>query len=375
MKNFTQNSLFVTQSSTITLTHSKMVALMVMIAICIITLGFQTTFAHAATGCPIAPIAPTTSQNNVAKMIEEINIRRAELGVPPMKLSQSLTDSALYHAVDMQADNYFKRGTFDRDANDELVKQCGVYKRIESFYGEIAHAAEMIASGDFGNDTDATDSVLDIMVQINQYNKLMEGVAWEFGMGYAEAPMTGFEKWVLTVGRRNTVFPMIINHEQMETEAQDVEIYMYGEWEAFRLQNNDGNWSQWYNFDNTTNTIGWSLDRFAETQTVQIEVMAADGTTYTTSDSIVYSPEMVEGRSTTGDVIDTPIATCGNQVCSKAQVETTVNVPLAVGLNGMNSSVESNVNTIIMMLTLFVVMGTIVAHSTTIQFLCPANLD
>lgn len=353
MKKFAQNTPFVTVP--------KMIALMLMFAV---TLGFQTTFGHAATGCPTTAIEPTISQDNVAKMIEEINVRRAESGVPPMKLSQALTDSALYHAIDMQADGYFKPATFDRDTtNGELVKQCGVYARIAQFYGDgtvqsLDHAAEMNASGDFGNDAGAVNTVLDLMVTVNQYFKLTEEIAWEFGMGYAESPVTGFEKWVLTVGRRDTVFPMIINGEQIETDSQDVEIYMYGEWNTFRLQNNNGDWSQWYSFDNTTNTIGWTLDSFGGLQTVAIEVMAADGTTYTTSDSITYDNEIADNAVALGEMV----VMCGSQVCPVASVIPTVDVPLSVGLNGMGSEADGNMTITIIVATLFTMVGTSVAQ-------------
>lgn len=313
--------------------HSKMVVPVVMIVVCIVTFTMQTTVTYAEAGCANSTVEATIPQDNVPKMIEEINIRRAELGISPMKLSQDLIDSALYHAVDMQEDNYFERATYDRDANGELVKQCGVYKRIENFYGEISHAAEMISTGGYGSDEDAINTLLNTLAQIGQYDKLMEDIAWEFGMGYAEDNVNPTEKWVLTVGRRNTVFPMIINHEQAETDTQEVELYMYGEWNTFRLQNNNGDWSQWYTFDNETNTIEWTLDEFAGSQTVVIEVMAADWSTYSISDSIIYNPYMSLG------------------------------VPLAVGLNGVSDSAENDVNSVIMMATLFATVGTLVAYS------------
>lgn len=349
--------------SEVNLTY-KLVGVMIS-AMLVILLGLQTQHAHAFDGCAEGggTVEPTIDQYATQMMIEVLNERRAEAGTPPMKLTDELVNTALYHAIDMQEDDYFKRGTFDRDASGAEVKQCGIYTRIAQFYGDgtsasLDHAAEMMISGNFANNMNSVLEVLDIMAEVNEYPKLVEEIGWEFGMGYASHPDTGFQKWVLTVGRRDDVFPTIIDGEKETSTDATVDLYTYGDWEQIRFQNNAGGnaagainseWSSWYVFDNE---MEWSLlEGFAGEQTITIELVAADGTTFTTSDSVTFDPPP-----------DSDLAVgAGRNVVTPPDGLTPIGVeptaPLQVGLSSLSSTDSIGTTSMDMSIAIAFIMG------------------
>lgn len=71
--------------------------------------------------------ASVVSLNALARGVAgEINAFRSDNGLPPLRLSASLTDAAKQHSLEMAQDGYFAHASADGDA---------FWQRIASFYG------------------------------------------------------------------------------------------------------------------------------------------------------------------------------------------------------------------------------------------------
>jgi hypothetical protein len=78
---------------------------------------------------------------------------------------------------------------------------------------------------------------------------------WEVGAGYYEG---GHYRhlWVLNLGRRSGVYPLVINADAYSTDSRAVTLYVYGDWDEVRLRSDGGEWSAWMPF---RNTMSWTL--------------------------------------------------------------------------------------------------------------------
>ena len=66
--------------------------------------------------------------------------------------------------------------------------------------------------------------------------------------------------WTQNFGRRNFVYPVVINREAYESTSRDVSLYIYGDGFAvdMRIRNDAGTWTDWMPY--ATNT-SWTLER------------------------------------------------------------------------------------------------------------------
>ena len=90
--------------------------------------------------------------------------------------------------------------------------------------------------------------------------------------------------WTQNFGRRNNVYPVIINREAIETTSRNVQLYLYGAgWASeMRVQNAGGAWSSWQAF---SSTLAWQLGTGNGVKTISVELRNG-ATVRSASDSI-----------------------------------------------------------------------------------------
>jgi uncharacterized protein YkwD len=227
-----------------------------------------------------------------------VNQRRAEQNLPPMKLNLNLANASRYHAVDMDADNYFQHDTYDL-VNGELVKQCSWIDRIKVYYP--SPRAENIAQG-----YTTPESVMRAWMNSTGHRNNILGDYREIGVGYYQG------EWVQDFGTEPDVYPLIINQEAATTNSPNVTLYIYGEWTKIRLRNNsDGAWvEQPFSHD-----LNWVLNNTPGLQTVEAEL--SDGSqTIVVSDTIelLASTSTPTAPTATPTVVVTPNPDPGTHV-------------------------------------------------------------
>lgn len=203
-----------------------------------------------------------------AQVAELVNIRRAEQGLPPMKLVDTLGNAARYHAADLRQDHYFDHDTYDR-INGDLAQVCAWYERILVYYP--SPRAENIASG-----YTSPESVMADWMNSASHRPNILGNNRELGVGFYE------NRWVQDFGTRSDVYPLLINAEARQTDTFDVTLYIYGTWQEMRLRNDADAWGEWIPFSSETD---WTLNAVAGLRTVEVELRSG-AKTATSSDSI-----------------------------------------------------------------------------------------
>lgn len=118
---------------------------------------------------------------------------------------------------------------------------------------------------------------------------------------FGEGPF--FRYWTQNFGKRNTVYPVVINREAHLTESRDVDLFLYGSFGEMRLRNEDGTWSAWMPFAANT---AWQLSSGNGTKTVNAE-MRSTSTVYSSRDTIILentSEEIFFDDFESGDTSD-----------------------------------------------------------------------
>ena len=216
------------------------------------------------TGCGGAEVA-ASDEAYEARVVELVNQERADNGgLPPLKRVDALTLPARYHAADMGGDNYFKHETYDR-ATDALRYVCGASDRMGRWYIDWRAVAENIGAGYVSPEA----VVASWMSGSGHRRNILDANYTEIGVGYYRGGGDYGVYWVVDLGARRDIFPMIINGEAMVTADRDVTIYIHGTWSEMRLRNDDGAWGEWQPF---SNSFRWVLAEIAGERTVSAEV-------------------------------------------------------------------------------------------------------
>lgn len=203
-------------------------------------------------------------------VIDLVNKARNDNNLPPFKRSDMLVDAARYHASDLAADNYFQHNSYDR-VGSNLVYVCDTFERILSYYFPNWRAmAENIAAGQ----SDPEWVMRSWMSSSGHRANILSTQTWEIGVGYASGGSYS-HYWVQDFGRREGVFPLVINREAATTDSPVVDLYIYGDWQEMRLRNDNDAWGEWKPFQNQ---ISWVLNSGAGEHTVWAEMKAASRT-------------------------------------------------------------------------------------------------
>jgi uncharacterized protein YkwD len=234
---------------------------------------------YAGCGNQVAPIINANYENSV---IELVNHERANYALPPLKSTIGLENAARYHAADMAQDNYFYHDTYDR-VDGGLLRICSSWERIATY---IAGASgENIAAG-YSDPQAVMNAWLN---SPGHRSNILSEYSWEIGVGYYQGSGSYGRYWVQDFGKRNGIYPLIINNEAAVTDNSQIELFIYGTWDEIRLRNNDDAWSDWFTF---SNEIDWQLPNRAGQHLVQAEVRAGEISTVS-SDTIYLSGEFL----------------------------------------------------------------------------------
>jgi uncharacterized protein YkwD len=202
------------------------------------------------------------------QVVELVNEARAEQNLPPYKRVDALDIAARYHATDMGQDNYFSHDSYDRD-NGELVKVCDWDERVSSYYTNWSSLAENIAAG-YSDPQQVMDGW---MGSSGHRANILSQSNWEIGVGYFDGGGDYGRYWVQDFGRQSGSYPLIINAEAADTDSRTVTIYIYGNWQEMRLQNDGGEWTDWEPF---SHEFSWVLDGGAGIHDVAAQMRNGD---------------------------------------------------------------------------------------------------
>lgn len=237
--------------------------------------------ADPGSGCPLGnEITAPLNQAFEDAMIPMINNLRAQNGLPPLHKTEALTQSARYHAKHMCNYNYFSHAS--QDGNGNTI--CNPFDRIVAFYTWFT-AAENICAG-YTSTTPAFEAW--VQSQAHLSNMLSTNV-YEIGIGYYSLPTAQYgSRWVMNSGKKNGVYPIVINNEALETTTSPITVYAYGSgvFTQMRFKLDNGTWGDWVPFA-ATNSIDISTASGNSTCTVYAEMRNAAGTvTVSSSDDI-----------------------------------------------------------------------------------------
>lgn len=226
----------------------------------------------AYSGCGGAIVAAENSTFE-AQVVELVNQRRAEQGLPPMKQIPELTDAARYHAADMAQDGYFTHATQDR-VNGELTQICSWSARVKSYYTDYWSLGENIAWG-----YRSPESVMQGWMESSGHRSNILGDYTEIGVGYIN------NRWVQDFGTRRNQATLIIEREAIQAFVPTVTIYLHGNGQEMRLRNDDQPWGNWQPFQSE---FTWTLQNINGKRRVEIEVRSGS-TVVSGSDTIVLA--------------------------------------------------------------------------------------
>ncbi|MEZ4861912.1 MAG: CAP domain-containing protein [Caldilineaceae bacterium] len=223
-------------------------------------------------GCGGATVAVSNADYE-ARIAELVNQRRAEHGLPPLKLITELSNAARYHATDMMQDDYFDHQTQDR-VNGALVAVCAWSARVQGYYSNYRTLGENIAWG-----YDSPESVMEGWMNSDGHRANILGNFQELGVGYQNS------YWVQDFGARTTNAPVIIQGEARQTASPNVSVYIHGNWQQMRLRNDDDSWGEWQTFHHD---VAWTLRNVNGERHVDVEVRSGSNVV-AGNDSIVLT--------------------------------------------------------------------------------------
>jgi uncharacterized protein YkwD len=215
-------------------------------------------------------------------IVEQTNAIRKQYDLPPLKRMGELNDAARYHAADMSVENYFSHDTYNlNDAN--LVLNCEVWSRLESYYKNWQAMGENIAAGQY-NPESAMDGWMN---SPDHKHNILSKDFWEIGVGFFQGGGDYRFYWVQDFGRVTGRYPLVIDGEKAVTSTENVSIYIYGtDWQSMRLLNDQGEWTPWIDFQNQ---FDWVLPNTPGQHTVTAQ-LRGKGLSTETEDTITLSP-------------------------------------------------------------------------------------
>lgn len=245
----------------------------------------------------ITIVAPAAAQTPTFEdqVMELVNQQRWANGqLYPLKRNDLLDASGETHSGNMATRNFFAHCDVD-------TKTLPWDRMVAAGYTGWSAAAENIAAGY------ATPAAVMTgwMNSSGHRANILSTAVRELGIGYlyqsgdqanvrsdanGDCTADGFNGgpyghyWTQNFGKRNTVYPVVINREAYQTTESTVQLYVFGSgWATeMRFRNDGGAWSAWQAF---AADASWVLTGGNGTRTVQCEVRSG-ATTYAASDII-----------------------------------------------------------------------------------------
>lgn len=247
-------------------------------------------FGVLETGCGGLAVQPVNAIFE-QRLVELVNIQRQLAGVPPLKFTPALTEAARYHAKDMSADNYFNHDTYDRTGGS-LKFVCAWNQRIQTFYTGGNYLGENIAGG-----ADSPEDAMAMWMGSQGHREnILNANYWEFGGGFYVGGGVYGQYWVQDFGKRPGVYPLILAQEAAVTSSREVDLYIYGTWDEYRLRNDTDVWTAWMPFNPSPS---WQLPASSGFHSVQVE-MRTSTTSASAEDTIFLDLPVVD------ELIDLP---------------------------------------------------------------------
>ena len=228
------------------------------------------------------PSSDEAFEQEVLRLVNQIRLDNALL---PLKQVDSLTSAARFHAADMSEENYFSHTSHDR-VNGELVESCQWNDRIQTYYTGWDMISENIAAG-FATPQAVVDGW---MKSAGHKQNILSPNNWETGISYFKGSGSYARYWVQDFGRRQNVYPVVINGDAGSTDDGSLTIHIYGEWDDVRLRVDQREWAAWQPF---ASTLNWQLKATAGEHTVEMEMRNASESA-TASDSIYLAQSTAE---------------------------------------------------------------------------------
>jgi len=268
------------------------------------------------TGCG-GQTAPLVNSDYEQQVVELTNAERAKVNLPPLKRTHSLDLAARYHATDMGQDDYFNHDSYDIVAG-KLQLVCSWSARISSYYSNYSSLSENIAAGY----TSPQNVMAGWMNSSGHKANILRTSSWEIGVGYYSGSGSYHSYWVQDFGRRNGVYPLVINDEAASTDSRNVSLYIYGSWSQIRLRNDSEAWSAWQPFQNR---MDWQLPNRAGEHTVSAE-MRDSTKTASSSDTILLNIAAVPELGGLPDMLSFTYSIPDGQVIPQAVQATPLNI-------------------------------------------------
>ncbi len=267
-----------------------------------------------------APTAETltapTSADFEQQVVERVNQERDAQGLAPLKRNVLLDSSSNTHSDNMANRDFF--------AHCDLDLVTSPFDRITAAGYAWINAGENIAAG-YTTSTAVMDGW---MGSPGHRNNILSPKYREIGVGYTNATIDfsnvridensdcvadGFggpfyRYWTQNFGRRNDVYPVVINGEAAETDTRDVNLYVYGAgWATdMRLKNESGTWSSWEPY--LSNKL-WELSSGNGVKQVDVELRNISNMVLTASDTIALTMPC----AVPDDELDLPLQTIDYQ--------------------------------------------------------------
>lgn len=227
----------------------------------------------------------TASATPEDRLVVLVNEQRLKHGLLPLKREALLDRASATHAANMSAMGFVSHcdpdtGTTPQDrmrALDDGWTSSGENIAAGWETAERVMGAWMASPGHRANilRPDFREIGVGYRYQANDRGKV-SGARDDDGVCRRDGSNGGPYRhyWSQSLGARDSVYPIVINGEEPETEEPRVSLYLYGKERAteMRLRNESGAWSEWRPF---AEFVSWALSPGNGEKEVEVELRAA----------------------------------------------------------------------------------------------------